>query len=121
MLLAHSGHSHQQQQSVDSKKPPQPTKITTEKTPGVDSSQSQPVTESNPVPKATVKTVPQTTQIETSNTESSVAPQTVATTESSSATLKPGLGESIFVLLIASPFLLSGLKRWLHKRAIAIN
>ena len=31
------------------------------------------------------------------------------------ATLFPGFGESIFTLLIASPFLLFGLKKWLHK------
>ena len=115
MLLAHSEHSHQKQKSVDSKKSSQPTEVTTEKTPALDGSQSQPATESNPVPKATVETVPQTTQIETSNTESSVTTQTVSATESSSATFRPGLGESIFVLLIVSPFLLSGLKRWLHK------
>ena len=92
MLLAHSGHSHQQKETVTPETPSKPIEEATENISVKDNSNSQ------------------------SNTESLTIPEIVTPTEPESITLIPGLEESIFVLLIASPFLLSGLKRWLHKR-----
>ena len=92
MLLAHSGHSHQPKETVAPENLPKPIEEATENISVKDNSNSQ------------------------SNTESLTIPEIVTTTEPESITLIPGLEESIFVLLIASPFFLSGLKHWLHKR-----
>ncbi len=89
MLLAHSGDSHQPKETVAPENLPKPIEEAAENTPGKDKSNSP---------------------------ESLTIPEIVTPTEPESITLITGLGESIFVLLIASPFLLLGLKRWLHKR-----
>ncbi|MGV2827870.1 hypothetical protein [Myxosarcina sp. GI1(2024)] len=47
--------------------------------------------------------------------KSTVKEETTITPQLETVTLIPGLGESIFTLLIASPFLLLGFKNWLHK------
>ena len=92
MLLSHSGHSHQPKETVTPETPSEPIEEKTKNISVKDNSNSQ------------------------SNTESLTIPEIITPTETEPITLIPGLEESIFVLLIASPFILSGLKSWLHKR-----
>ena len=102
MLLVHNGISHQQQKPTQTET--QEESILEERElPAIAPTNSQPLEK---VPESLKKT---------KNTESLTIEKANNVTESQTATLKLGLGESVFVLLIASPFLLLGLKRWLHK------
>ena len=55
---------------------------------------------------------PSTTENETENLTTT---EIQTTQDLTSATLVTGFGESIFTLLIASPFLWLGFKKWLHR------
>ena len=49
------------------------------------------------------------------NTTKVLTTETPTAPDSANITLFTGFGESVFALLIASPFLLTGLKKWLHR------
>ena len=105
-LIAHNGVVHQKSNSVE-----QPKQSTTEtkKVPEANSDSKTVAPESNSSSK---KQIVETTQNQTKNSTTTE----IKTTQSlTSATLFPGFGESMFALLIASPFLLFGFKKWLHR------
>jgi hypothetical protein len=73
------------------------------------------VSEEHTTPKQQlVETIKTNTDIK-NKLEASTTIETSEVSNFSTANLVTGLGESIFTLLIASPFLLLGLKKWLHK------
>lgn len=105
-LIAHNGVVHKKSNSVEQPKPSTTeTKTVTE--PNADSKNVAP--EDNSSSK---KQIVETTQ---NQTEISTTTEIQTTQNLTSATLFPGFGESIFTLLIASPFLLLGFKKWLHR------
>lgn len=106
-LIAHNGVSHQK--SSPAEKPEQSTTEAQHEDIKQHSSDSQITPSSNHTFEKQV--------LETPETKIDTKPETLTTTESDldAATLVPGFGESIFILLIASPFLLLGFKKWLHK------
>ena len=105
-LIAHNGVVHQKSKSVEHPKP-----STTE---------NKAVTEPNAnsktvAPEGNSSSKKQTVETPQNKTENLTNTETQTTQKLTSATLFPGFGESIFTLLIASPFLLFGFKKWLHK------
>ena len=105
-LIAHNGVVHQKFNSVE-----QPKQSTTE-------------TKIVPEPNANSKTIApkgnssskkQIVETTQNQVENSATTEIQTTPNLTSATLVPGFGESIFTLLIASPFLLFGFKKWLHR------
>ena len=106
-LIAHSGHSHQK--STPPKDSQQKTQ-NTQPNPKSDRPEAEIVTpESAPTSKPQILEVPITKSETLTKQEMKISPK------SETATLVPGFGESIFVLLIVSPFLLLEVKRRLHK------
>ena len=104
-LIAHNGVVHQKSKSVEHPKPSTTeNKAVTE--PNANSKTVAP--EGNSSSK---KQIVETIQNQTEN--STTTEQT--TQDLNSATLVTGFGESTFTLLIASPFLLFGFKKWLHR------
>ena len=113
MLLAHNGVSHQQKETSNTE----------------DRSQSQVNESQNPIDNIDVRSnkvesQPQSNQkVEQVQTKTKVKPQTQTTTiqkaaivnESSISKFIPGGGESVFILLVISPFVLLGIKRQLHR------
>ncbi len=105
-LIAHNGVVHKKS-NFTKKTKPLPTKTKTIIEPNIDSKTVAP--ESNSSSKnQTVETTRNKTERLT-NTEIQTVPNLTYDT------LFPGFGESIFTLLIASPFLLFGFKKWLHR------
>lgn len=110
-LIAHSGHSHQKSSSAE-----KPNQSTSQAQPDLKSGQTDSPSltpESNPTSEKQVLEVPQTNT--KTETESLTIKETTTPSELEPVTLVPGFGESIFTLLIASPFMLLGFKKWLHK------
>ena len=105
-LVAHNGVTHQKSNSVEKPKP-STTETKTVPEPNADSKTVAP--EGNSSSKKQI--------VETSEnqTENSTTTEIQTTQDLTSATLVPGFGESIFTLLIVSPFLLFGFKKWLHR------
>ena len=113
MLLAHNGVSHQQKETGKTE----------------DRSQLQVNESQNPIDNTDVRSnkvefQPQSDrEVEQIQTQTEVKPPTKTTTiqqsaianESSIAKFIPGWGESVFILLVISPFLLLGIKRQLHR------
>lgn len=111
-LIAHNGVNHQQ--SSPAEKPKSSTTEAQHDELKHNSTDSQTVVpESNSTSEKQV--------LETLETNSEIETEALPTTEATissnlaTATLVPGFGESIFTLLIASPFLLFGFKKWLHR------
>ena len=105
-LIAHNGVTHQKSSSEHKVTPPNAETQTNQK-PNIDSQTVVP--EGNFTSEKQVVETPEN-QPEALNTTETQAKLDLAT-----ATLVPGFGESIFTLLIASPFLLFGFKKWLHR------
>ncbi len=64
------------------------------------------------IPESNSKVEQPTLELESKNSNKTEIP---ITQKLETATLFTGFGESIFTLLIASPFILLGFKKWLHK------
>ena len=110
-LIAHNGVTHQKSSPVEKQKPS--TTETKTNQSNIDSPTVVPEGNSTPE-KHTVET-PEVKTNTTKETESLSTTKMPVTPNLASATLVPGFGESIFTLLIASPFLLLGFKKWLHR------
>ncbi|WP_019503256.1 hypothetical protein [Pleurocapsa sp. PCC 7319] len=105
-LIAHNGVVHQKSNSVEQPKPSTTeTKTVTE--PNADSQNVAP--EDNSSSKKQIVETPE------NKTENSTTTEIQTTQSLTSATLFPGFGESIFTLLIVSPFFLFSFKKWLHR------
>ena len=105
-FIAHNGVTHQKSNSVEQSKG-----STIENKPS-----KQPNTNSNTVlPEGKLSSEKQILEAPESKTEALPVTETQSSPILARATLFPGFGESIFTLLIVSPFLLFGLKKWLHK------
>ena len=105
-LIAHNGVVHQKSNSVE-----QPKSSTTET-----KTVPEPHTDSKTVvPEGNSSSKKQIVETTQNQTENSNTTEIQTTQDSTSATLVTGFGESIFTLLIASPFLLFGFKKWLHR------
>ena len=109
-LIAHNGVNHQK--SSPAEKPKQSSNKTQHEDIKHNSNDAQIVPESSSAFEKQVLETPKTT-VSTERKIESIT--TIETPYLSTATLVPGFGESIFTLLIASPFFLFGLKKWLHK------
>lgn len=112
-LIAHIGHSHQKPSSTEKPKP-SPTEAQLDLKHNLPNSQNV-APESNSTSEKQVVETPETNTKTKINTESLTIEETDTTSDLDTSILVPGLGESIFTLLIASPFLLLGFKKWLHK------
>ncbi len=110
-LIAHNGNPHLKSSSVEKPKP-STTEIKPIPKPNLHNS---PIVapESNPTSEKQIEEVPEAnvkeTKTETLTTIDPISPKL------DTVTLIPGFEESIFAFLIASPFLLLGLKKWIHK------
>ena len=105
-LIAHNGVSHHKSNSVEQ---PKPSNIENKsnKQPAIDSKIT--------LPKSKFSSGKQISETPESKTKSLTTTETQSTPIFANATLFPGFGESIFTLLIASPLLLFGFKKWLHR------
>ena len=109
-LFAHAGHSKAEENKVE-----QPA---TENVPST-TPEEQTDNKSQIPQKDEDVSKPQNTPVKQTNiTESETVPVASPETrslESARADIVPTMGESLFVLLFASPFLLVALKKWIHK------
>lgn len=105
-LIAHNGVTHQKSNSVEH---PKPLTIETETVPEQNANSKTIAPEGN---SSSTKQIEETTQ---NKVENSTTTEIQTTQNLTYATLVPGFGESIFTLLVVSPFLLFGLKKWLHR------
>ncbi|MDJ0535892.1 MAG: hypothetical protein QNJ70_25955 [Xenococcaceae cyanobacterium MO_207.B15] len=105
-LIAHNGVTHKKS-IPEPKITPSTTETKTNQKPNID---TQTV-----VPEGNSTLEKQVVETPESKTENSNTTEIQAIQEESTATFIIGFGESIFTLLIASPFLLFGLKKWLHR------
>ena len=105
-LIAHNGVVHHKSSSVEQ---PKPSTTETQTVPERNANSETVASEGNSSSK---NQIVETTQ---NKTENSTTTEIQTTQNLTSATLFPGFGESIFTLLIASPFLLFGFKKWLHR------
>ena len=105
-LVAHNGVTHQKSSSEHKATPPN-AETKTDREPNAN---SQTV-----VPEDNTTSEKQVVETPENKTENSTTTEIQTTQNLTSATLVPGFGESIFTLLIASPFLLFGFKKWLHR------
>lgn len=106
-FIAHNGVNHLKPSSTE-KSTISTTETQTDSKLAVPNSQTI-TPESNSTSEQQVLEVPKT------KTESLTTKQTNPSLDLDKATLVPGFGESIFTLLIVSPFLLLGFKKWLHR------
>ena len=122
-LIAHNGVVHQKSNSVEQ---PKPSTTETKKVTEPNADSKTVVPEENSSSKKQILETRDITgrsafrgDLETTPTqnkaENSTTTEIQTTPNLTSATLFPGFGESIFTLLIASPFLLFGFKKWLHR------
>ena len=102
-LIVHNGVTHRK---------PSPETETNQKL-NIDSSTVVPEDDATPKQQL-VETIKTSTDIK-NQLEASTTTETLEVPDFSTATLVTGLGELVFTLLIASPFLLFGLKKWLYK------
>ena len=105
-LIVHSGVSHQKSSPVEKPKPSPPEAKT--------DSQHNLTNEQTTIPETNSTFEKQV--LETPDTKIEIEKETPVRPNLAPVTLVPGLGEFILTLLIASPFLLFGLKKWLHNR-----
>ena len=110
-FLAHNGVTHQKSHSVEKTKTS--TAGTTSLKPKNDAQIVKPES-NNFSEKQTVENSDLKVNIE-KPIKASTTIETPVTPNLANATLVPGFGESIFTLLVASPFLLLGFKKWLHR------
>ncbi len=104
-LITHNGISHQKSNTVE--KSNQSTIETQNNLKNIKNDSPSLIPESNTtVEKPTLEIIPKTST--STKTETPIA------SKLETATLFTGLGESIFILLIACPFILLGFKKWLH-------
>lgn len=98
ILLAHTGHPHRNSNQVS-----QPSQT------GSDAA-----TTNKPAPEVMPEMTPLEAEVNSATEE---VPATEPVTNSASSTVSsfPGLGESILALLLAGPFVLRAIKRWLHQ------
>ncbi|AFZ38198.1 hypothetical protein Sta7437_4760 (plasmid) [Stanieria cyanosphaera PCC 7437] len=118
-LLAHSGHSDK----VESQERPQT--INNQQSPSHNSSMNHDMSEmDHDTPqmssdRESLVDSPKTTEEQPTITENeTIAPvpnPQITTSQSIPTSPLPIMGESLFALLVASPFLLFALKRWFHK------
>ena len=101
MLLAHNGVDHQRNKSSSNRN----LESSPESPRPVNSNESLPVQETPTTPPP----------IQQNSTEPSAAIEAEPVISTSDVTLVPGFGESVFALLIASPFILLSIKRWVHR------
>ena len=106
-LIAHIGHSHQKPSSTE-KPQPSPTEAQLDLKHNLPNSQTV-------APESNSTSEKQVVETSETNTESLTIKEINTTPNLDTPTLVPGFGESIFTLLIASPFLLLGFKKWLHR------
>lgn len=112
MLLAHNGVSHQKKETSK-----------TEDRSQQQVNKSQNSTDKADVQHNKVESQPQSDlEIEQVQTQTEIEPQTKTTTIQQAAIANdsiskfiPGWGESVFILLVISPFVLLGIKRQLHR------
>ena len=110
-LIAHNGVIHQKSKPVE--KPQSSTTETKNSQPKIDTQIVKP--ESNkPSNKQTLEN--SEIKINTENSRDvSTTTETLIESDLANVTFFPGFGESIFALLIVSPFLLFRFKKWLHR------
>ena len=101
MLLAHNGVDHQQHKSSSDRRLESPPES------------DRPVNSNDSLPIQETLTTPTPTQQNSTERSQIIEDEPVIST--SDVTLVPGFGESIFALLIASPFILLSIKRWVHR------
>ena len=102
-LITHNGISHKKSNTVEQYN--QSTNETQDNLNIGDTNYPSLIPESNTtVEQPTLEVIPKTS----TKTETPIA------SKLETATLFTGLGESIFILLIACPFILLGFKKWLH-------
>ena len=111
-LIAHNGVVHKKSNSVEQPKPNSDSKTVAPKS---SSSSKKPIVETRDITGRSAFRGDLETTLTQNQTENSTTTEIQTTQNLTSATLFPGFGESIFTLLIASPFLLFGFKKWLHK------
>ncbi len=112
-LIAHSGHF--QPKSSSSETSSQSTPEVQTQSPSNRSDSQSLTPPSNSTPEKQVLEVPANNTQTTTNTESLTINEAATPAKLEAVTLVPGFGESILTLLIASPFLLLGFKKWLHE------
>ena len=105
-LIAHNGVIHQKSNVVEKHNSSTSDPKTNQQL-NIDSKTTLPKSQSS-----SEKQILETTE---SKTETLTTIEIQSTPNITNATLFKGFGESIFTLLIASPFLLFGLKKWLHR------
>lgn len=109
-ILAHAGHSKAEENRV--KKPTIKDVLST--TPVEQTNNKSQILQKDEDVSKPQNTPLKQTNITESETVPVASPETV-NSESARADLVPILGESLFILLLASPFLLIALKKWIYK------
>ena len=107
-LIAHNGISHQKSSATD-RPTLAPTETKTDRRPHSNSPAMMP--EAN----STSQQPGETSEIMTDRATEALTIIETPLSDPTEAILFPGLGESIFALLITSPVLLLGFKKWLHR------
>ena len=110
-LIAHNGVNHQK--SSPAEKPKHSPTETQHDNIQHNSNDSQTVTPSSN--SASEKQLLETSETKLDTDRKTESLMTTETSDLDTATLVTGFGESIFILLIASPFILFRLKKWLYK------
>lgn len=110
--LAHGGHSNNKVENQDKKQTkdnqqPSPHNAKSENMPQMSSDQESLV--------ESLKTVEEQPNLNGNETTTPVANPHATTSQSIPTSPIPVMGESLFALLVASPFLLFALKRWFYK------
>ena len=113
MLLAHNGVSHQKKETSKTEDRSQAQVNESQNSAGKANIQHNKV-ESQPQSDLEIEQVQTQTETE-SQTKTTTIQQAAIANESSISKFIPGWGESVFILLVISPFLLLGIKRQLHK------
>ena len=113
MLLAHNGVSHQKKETSKTEDKSQPQANESQNSTDKADIQHNKV-ESQLQPDREVEQVQTPTKVE-SQTKTTTIQQAAIANESSISKFIPGWGESVFILLVISPFLLLGIKRQLHR------
>ena len=111
-LIAHNGVEHQRSSPAEKPKP-SPTEAQHDDLKHNLTDSQTVVPEFNSTSEDKVFKTPKT-KSET-ETEALTTTETVIQSDLATTILVPGFGESIFTFLIASPFLLFGFKKWLHR------
>ena len=113
MLLAHNGVSHQKKEtSKTGDRSQQQVNKSQNSTDKADVQHNK--VESQPQSDREVEQVQTPTETEPP-TKTTTIQQSAIANESSISKFIPGWGESVFILLVISPFLLLGIKRQLHR------